>query len=127
MAPCFGSVREWTDLISVTVSTAHKLQTMGNAVRRIFGVMGDKQQLSGTFANQNIHEAPYQLTVKRIQSLQGLVKNQQRRMLHQRPDDQRQPLLSPGETVERRIGGTFVDSQYIQPVLHQLALLIRNG
>ena len=29
--------------------------------------------------------------------------------------------------MERRIGGTFVDSQYIQPVLHQLALLIRNG
>ena len=29
--------------------------------------------------------------------------------------------------MERRIGGAFVDTQNIQPVLHQLMLLVRYG
>ena len=58
-----------TLLVSVTVSTPHKGQTVGNAVRGVFGVMGDKQQLRRPFANQHINEATHQLTVERVQPL----------------------------------------------------------
>ncbi len=45
-------------------------------------------------------------------------------MLHQRADDKRQPLLAPRQTVKRRVGGTLIDAENIQPLLHQLMLLV---
>lgn len=45
-------------------------------------------------------------------------------MLHQRADDKRQPLLSPRQTVKRRVGGALIDAENIQPLLHQLMLLV---
>ena len=100
---------------------------MGDTVRGVFGVMRDKQQLRRPFANQHINEAAHQLAVERVQPLQRFVKDQQSGVFDQGADDQRQPLLPPGEAMERRIGGAFVDTQNIQPVLHQLMLLVRYG
>lgn len=45
-------------------------------------------------------------------------------MLHQRADDKRQPLLAPRQTVKRRVGGALIDAENIQPLLHQLMLLV---
>ncbi len=45
-------------------------------------------------------------------------------MLHQRADDKRQPPLAPRQTVKRRVGGALIDAENIQPLLHQLMLLV---
>ena len=86
------------------VALRHKTQTMGNALRRIFRMVGNEQQLRLSFRNQYIHKATHQLPVEGIESLQRLIQNQQRGMFYQRAGDKHQPLLSPGETVKRRIG-----------------------
>ena len=87
-------------------------------------MVGDKQQLGFTFANQDIHKAADQLTVEGIQPLQRFIKNQQSRMLNQRADDQCQPLLPPRQAVKWRIGYPVVHTQNIQPLLRQLVLLV---
>lgn len=46
-------------------------------------------------ADQHVDEATHQLAIERIQPLQRLVEDQQRRVFHQRAGDQRQPLLAP--------------------------------
>ncbi len=47
-------------------------------------------------------------------------------MFDQRANDQRQPLLPPRQTMERRVGGAFINAENIQPALDQLVLLIRD-
>ena len=74
-------------------------------------MVGDKQQLRRPFANEHINKAAHQLAVERIQPLQRFIEDQQGRVLDQRADDQRQPLLPPGEAMERRIGGAFINPQ----------------
>jgi hypothetical protein len=100
---------------------------MGNAGRGIFGVMRDEQKLSFAFTDQDIHKPADQLAVERIQSLQGFIEDQQCRMFHQRTNNQRQPLLSPGKTMKWRIRGTFIDAKNIQPLLYQLVLPVGDG
>jgi hypothetical protein len=57
-------------LIAVAIAFRNEGQTMGDAVRRIFRVVRNKQQLGRALLDQHVHEAPYQLAVKRIQTLQ---------------------------------------------------------
>lgn len=97
---------------------------MGNTVRGIFRMVRDKQQLCGPFANQHVDKAAHQLAVEGVQPLQRFIEDQQGWMLHQRADDKRQPLLSPRQTVKRRVGGALIDAENIQPLLHQLMLLV---
>lgn len=97
---------------------------MGNAVRGIFRMVRDKQQLCGPFANQHVDKAAHQLAVEGVQPLQRFIEDQQGWMLHQRADDKRQPLLAPRQTVKRRVGGALIDAENIQPLLHQLVLLV---
>ncbi len=44
---------------TVTLFLRDKTQAMGDALRRIFGVVGDKQQLRTAFANQHINKAAH--------------------------------------------------------------------
>ncbi len=97
---------------------------MGNTVRGIFRMVRDKQQLCGPFANQHVDKAAHQLAVEGVQPLQRFIEDQQGWMLHQRADDKRQPLLAPRQTVKRRVGGALIDAENIQPLLHQLMLLV---
>ncbi len=97
---------------------------MGNTVRGIFCMVRDKQQLCGPFANQHVDKAAHQLAVEGVQPLQRFIEDQQGWMLHQRADDKRQPLLAPRQTVKRRVGGALIDAENIQPLLHQLMLLV---
>lgn len=99
---------------------------MGNTVRGIFRMVRDKQQLCGPFANQHVDKAAHQLAVEWVQPLQRFIEDQQGWMLHQRADDKRQPLLAPRQTVKRRVGGALIDAENIQPLLHQLMLLVGN-
>ena len=46
------------------VALRHKTQTMGNALRRIFRMVGNEQQLRLSFRNQYIHKATHQLPVE---------------------------------------------------------------
>ena len=45
------------------LAVRHKFQPMGDAGWGILSMVGDKQQLGFTFANQDIHKAADQLTV----------------------------------------------------------------
>jgi len=58
-----------TNLVAISIALCHKLQPVGNALRRIFGMMGNKQQLCLAFANQHINETAYYLTIQRVQPL----------------------------------------------------------
>lgn len=71
-------------MIPVAIGVGDEGQPVGNTFRRIFGMMGDEQQLRAALSNQDINPAPHQLAVERIQSLQRLIKNKQRRMFDQR-------------------------------------------
>lgn len=115
---------DFAQQVAVLLAVRDKFQPMGDAGRGIFSMVGHKQQLGFTFANQDIHKAADQLTVERIQPLQRFVKNQQRRVLDQRADDQCQPLLPPRQAVEWRIGDPVIHTQNIQPLLRQLVLLV---
>ncbi|MNZ42300.1 hypothetical protein D3C78_598710 [compost metagenome] len=72
---------------------------MAEAGGRILGVVGDEQQL-GAFPYEAHHHLPHQVAVQRIQPLQGLIQNEQRRMLDQGSGNQHQALLTKGEGVE---------------------------
>lgn len=122
--PRQGASGHGAELISVTVSTGDERQAMGNTVRGIFRMVRDKQQLCGPFANQHVDKAAHQLAVEGVQPLQRFIEDQQGWMLHQRADDKRQPLLAPRQTVKRRVGGALIDAENIQPLLHQLMLLV---
>ena len=56
-------------LIAVTLAFRYKLQSMGNAAWGVFRVMGDKQQLRFSLANQYIDKAANELTIQRVQAL----------------------------------------------------------
>lgn len=63
-------------------------------------MMGNEQQL-GSLAHEARDHLPHQVTVEGIQSLQGFVQDEQRRMFDQGTGDQHQSLLTERERVER--------------------------
>ncbi len=116
-------------MLLVTIAAfavGHEAEAVSDALRRIFGMVRDEQQLGGALADQHVDEAAHQLAIERIQPLQRLVEDQQCRVFHQRAGDQRQPLLAPGKAVERGVTARAVEPEQRQPLFGQLPLTIRN-
>ncbi|MNF17917.1 hypothetical protein D3C80_2217030 [compost metagenome] len=63
-------------LIAVTVTVGQKAQAVSNALWRVFRMVGNKQQLGGTLADQHVDKAAHQLAIERIQALQRFVEDQ---------------------------------------------------
>ena len=76
-------------LITVAVAVRDKTQAVGNTLRRVFRMVGDKQQLGRSLADQHVDKATDQLAIERIQPLQRFIEDQQRRVFDQCAGDQR--------------------------------------
>ena len=105
------------------LAVGHEAEAVSDALRRVFGMVRDEQQLGGATADQHVDEATHQLAIERIQPLQRLVEDQQRRVFHQRAGDQRQPLLAR-KAVERGIAARAIEPEQRQPLFGQLPLTI---
>ena len=78
----------------------HKAQAVRQPPGGILRVVGDEQQLAATGLQQTFDEAPYQLSIEWVESLQGFIQDQQARVLDQGSYDEQQSLLTKGEAVK---------------------------
>ena len=82
-------------------------QNAVNAGEGILRGVGDVQHLRRGFVADAVHKAQDALAILRIQPLTRLVKDEQLRMLDQRPHEQEQPLLTVGELLVLASGQGF--------------------
>ena len=105
------------------VLSRNELQDIGDARRSVLPVMGDEHDLSVMLPHEVLNELLHQQAAYVVEALQRLVEDKERRMLHQGPRDEDQPLLPEGERPER-IMVVPLEPQDLKPLLRERDLLV---